>query len=306
MAIAPSDFPVDRLQLRFDFLLGRARTHLSAWETGDRGDNMMLPRACAATLLRDAACVLLLLERPREARGLLHLSGQHFLGLGLPVGASFVALAGERSAQDELKAHDDLIEAMRQQWGPREAREREGRHRPMAEQARGEPRQLLAMMQADWLIQEQRGERRGLSHDGPLREALFRSGGHPAGTTGLSIESYADAAEWFSDLFPTADYIPDRISTTMGTMMSTRAEYLRAAQKDQYHWNLLARPAELIDLDATILVYLAMDRHGNLKDRLSGLLGRPRDDVPLLNAPVQIAAALRRDQSRDSRGTSAH
>jgi hypothetical protein len=302
MAIAPFDFPADRLEFRFEFLLGRARAHLSASENADQRDNMMLPRACAATLLRDAACILLLLERPRQARRLLHESGQHFLGLGLPVGASLVALAGETSAPDELKAHADLIEAMRQQWGPRESRERQDRRRPMAEQARGEPRQLLAMMQADWLVHEQRGEQKGLSHDEPLREALFRSGGHPAGTTGLSIESYAGAAEWFSEHVPGGDYIPDGISTTVATMMSTRAEHLRAARKDQYHWKLLARPAELIDLDATILLYLAMNRDGNLKDRLRGLLGRPRDDVPLLDAPVQIAAAIRLDQFQDSGG----
>jgi hypothetical protein len=112
-----------------------------------------------------------------------------------------------------------VIMPMRQQWGPKKAREQGHRQRPMAEQARGEPRQLLAMMQADWLIQEQRGERRKLSHDEPLREALFRSSGHPAGATGLSIESYADAAEWFSEHVPAADYIPDRISTTCTTMI---------------------------------------------------------------------------------------
>jgi hypothetical protein len=306
MAIVHSDFPADRLQLRFEFLLGRARAHLSVWQNRDQQDDMMLPRACAATLLRDAACVLLLLDEPRRARSLLHESGQHFLGLGLPVGASFVALAREGSAQAELSAHDDLIAAMRQQRGPRGARKGEDRQRPMAEQARGEPRQLLAMMQADWLIQEQRGERSGLSHDQPLREALFRSGGHPAGTTGLSIDSYAYAAELFSGHVPAADHSTDRISSTIGTMMATRAEYLRAAQKDQHHWKLLARPAELVDLDATILLYLAMNRRGNLKDGLSGLLGRPRDDVILLNAPVQIASAIRQDQSSDSGGRTAH
>jgi hypothetical protein len=300
MSLAPDEFPDERLERRLNFLISRADAHLGDLPKADATEKDMLPRACAATLYRDAACVALLMGQVGQARLLLHQSGRHFLALGLPVGASFVALAAQKDAESELDQHADVIDGIRQQWRPSEARARDGARRPMANHARSEPRQLLAMMQADWLRGES-GDRRAVDNDGPLREALERNGGYPVGATGLSIDSYAGVAEWFAERHRFDDYVPDRIAASMSTMMATRAEHLHAARKDNFHWRMLARPSELIDLDATILMYLATEENGASKTNLENVIDRRRDETPLLDAPVKIAAALRRDQYSERR-----
>lgn len=303
MSLAPDEFPPERLERRLDFLLGRAETHLKDLRKTEGPAQDMLPRACAATLYRDAACVALLLERTREARIFLQLSGREFLSLGLPVGASLIALAGQRDAGGILDAHGDVLEGTRQQWKPSDARERRDFHRPMIDQARSEPRQLLAMMQADWLWDDRQRERVTYRDDEPLRMALGRNGGHPAGVTGLSIDSYSVVAEWFAERYVIPEQMPDRVAALMSAMMATRAEQLHAARKDSFHWRMLARPAELVDLDATILMYLASNEDGSPKANLENFMDRRRVGTPLLDAPVRVAGALRRDQYLERRSS---
>ena len=293
MSLAPHDFSDDRLGRRLHFLIGRAEAHLHSLPEKATTEKDMLSRACAATLYRDAACVAMLMGQVRQARSLLHVSGQHFLTLGLPVGASFIALAGTSASESELERHADVVAGIRQQWRPSEARD--GARRPMADQARSEPRQLLAMMQAEWILDDRRRYRAPVG-DGPLREALERNGGYPVGATGLSIDSYAGVAEWFVESRGVDDYLPDRIAASMSTMMATRAEHLHAARKDRFHWNMLPRPAELVDLDATILMYLAINENGDPKLNLEAVVDRRREETPLLDAPLLIASAFKRDQ----------
>lgn len=296
MSLAPDDFTDERLERRLHFLISRAEAHLHDLPEKATTEKDMLLRACAATLYRDAACVEMLMGHVRQARSLLHVSGQHFLTLGLPVGASFIALAGTSDSDSELERHADVVTGIRQQWRPSEARERDGARRPMADQARSEPRQLLAMMQADWLVADRRRYRAAMDGDEPLRKALERNGGHPVGSTGLSIDSYAAVAGWFAERKGVVDSLPDRIAASMSTMMATRAEHLHAARKDRFHWRMLARPAELVDLDATTLMYLAINEEGTPKTNLETVIDRRREETPLLDAPLQIARALKRDQ----------
>ena len=296
MSLAPDEFSDDRLGRRVHFLISRAEAHLHSLPEKAATENDMLSRACAATLYRDAACVAMLMGQVRKARSLLHLSGQHFLILGLPVGASFIALAGTPDSDAELERHADVAAGIRQQWRPSEARARDGARRPMADQARSEPRQLLAMMQADWLIDERQPYRTPTDGDGPLREALERNGGYPVGSTGLSIDSYAGVAGWFAERRGVVDYLPDRIAASMSTMMATRAEHLLASLMFGFHWRMLARPAVLVYLFATILLYLAINEDGAAKANLETVVDRRREETPLLDAPLQIAGALRRDQ----------
>lgn len=257
----------------------------------------MLARACAATLLRDAACIALLLNDAGKARKLLHQSGRHFLNLGLPVGAALITLAGLEDAERELRYFDDVTRGVREQWVPSEAREREDTRRPMTDQARSEPQQLLAMVQADWLASDRGYDSFDEESDEELRTAARRNGGHPAGYTGLTFESYLDLGTWLSQDHPSTD-MPPRFASAMTTMMVARAEQLRAARKDSFHWRMVARPSELIDLDATILMYLALGRsHLTLKE-LDPLVSQTREELPLIDAPVQAASALRRDEGR--------
>ncbi|MEZ0242489.1 MAG: hypothetical protein ACAH11_03890, partial [Sphingomonas sp.] len=75
-------------------------------------------------------------------------------------------------------------------------------------------------------------------------------------------------------------------------LTTARAEHLRSAMKDSFHWRMLARPAELIDLDATILMSLALGT-GASEEMLAKAM---RSEIPLVDAPLRIAASLRRDQ----------
>lgn len=303
MSLAPDEFPPERLERRLDFLLDRANTHLKNLRKTEGPAQDILPRACAATLYRDAACVALLLERTREARKFLQLSGREFLTLGLPVGASLIALAGQRDAGKILDAYGDILEGTRQQRKPSDTKRRRDFHRPMIDQARSEPRQLLAMMQVDWLWNDRQRERVSYRDDEPLRMALGRNGGHPAGVTGLSIDSYCVVAEWFAKRDVISEQMPDRVEALMSAMMARRSEQLHAARKDSFHWRMLARPTELIDLDATILMYLASNEDGSPKANLETVMDRRRAGTPLLDAPVLVAGALRRDQYLERRGS---
>ncbi len=296
MSLAPDEFPPERLEHRLRFLLSRAEAHIHDLQKSVEPAQDMLPRACAATLYRDAACVALLMERVHEARILLQKSGSQFLTLGLPAGASLIALAGQQDAETILNAHIDVLNGARKQRGSSKARGAGDFRHPMIDLARSEPRQLLAMMQVDWLWYERRRDKSLYRRDEPLRIALRRNGGHPAGTTGLSIDSYSAVAEWFAEHNDFDGNMPDHIAALLSAMMATRAEQLHAARKDGYHWRMLARPTELVDLDAIILMYLATKVDGSPKTNLDNVIDRRRIKTPLLDAPMQIALSLRRDQ----------
>ena len=289
MAHPIPDVPLERLEQRLRFLLDRAEAH------HEDAPEDILARACAATLLRDAACVALLMDNPTLARKLLTRAGHDFLALGLLVGASLVALADARSARSQLADYSDVVDGARQQWGPSEAHEHSASGRPMAGMVRGSPRQLLSMMQADWLS-SQVDPVGSVQTGDPIRVVLDRNGGHPAGVTGLSIDSYAAIADWLAIKRGASTDMPNRVRIGMATVAATRAEHLRAAQKDSFHWRLLLRPAELIDLDTTILMFLALGAGMSFK-RLAEMM---RVELPMEDMPLRVAASLRSSQNLTS------
>ncbi|MEH6718895.1 MAG: hypothetical protein V7704_08455 [Aurantimonas endophytica] len=287
----------DRLQRRLIFLEDRAKAHLSALEGAAdvAGEKAMLSRACAATLLRDAACVALLLGRMGNARRSLLEAGRHFLTLGMPSGAALVALADIGQATKHLSAYQDVMQGTRQQWGPAEAREREDLRRPLSERARGEPRQLLGIMQADWLMAESGQPPKTFADSEAMRITLNRAGGYAAGATGLSIDSYMRLADAFVRQQEVNLYEHTWIDRSLSTFYAARSEKLVTAQKDAFHWRMLPRPAELVDLDATILMVLALG--ANLSSEMLG--SAYERDNPILEAPLHIAEALRDTYSHD-------
>lgn len=130
-----------------------------------------------------------------------------------------------------------------------------------------------------------------------MRTTLYRAGGYAAGVTGLSIDSYVRLAEEF--VWPTEAMAPEKnwVERSLATFYAARSENLNTARKDAYHWRILPRPAELVDLDATILMFLAL---GTSWARQLREDAHRRDD-PILDAPLHIAEALRRDEVRDQR-----
>ena len=286
-----TSFDPERLSRRVGFLRSRAEAHLRA-----ESENVLNP-ACAATLLRDAACVSILMGEVSAARELLRSAGRILLGLGLAAGSTLIALSSAYDAQAELLQYSDVIDGVRRQWDRTESRERSEYIRPMTEMSRGSPRQMLSVLQTDWLVAEV-DERRSLRDDTPLRVAVGRNAGYPAGETGLSIDRYASCADWMLEHrgLPAVEP-PELIQTAMATIAMTRAERIRAAMKDSYHWSMLPRPAELLDLDAVVLMFLALGSGMNEKD----LQNFQQSDVPLANAPLRAAIQLRNDQGLGSR-----
>ena len=274
-------FDLERLGRRVQFLESRASAHLK------HQDEQPIGKAYAATLLRDAACVSLLLGEREDARRYLNWSGHLLLQIGMLGGVALIALSTEQPLQ-ELAEYQDVFEGLGVALeGGRISTDERGR-RPMLEAAASSPRQLLSLMQGEWLMLAQDRDRifPGAS---ALPAALANHGGFPAGTTGISTATYAEMANWFSESRPRkgAD-MPDIVQLSLTTLALTRREHIRAAMRDTYHWRLMPRPAELVDLDTVVLCSLAIER-GIPFD----VIHRRFDpELPVADAPVQAALAL--------------
>ena len=290
--IAILDIEPERLHHRVTFLRSRAMAHLEA-SPGD-----MRHKACAATLLRDAACVALLLGETGKGRRYLREAGDHFLGLGLTVGSALTALADTRKASDKLDNYSDVVEGIRHQRSREEVHQREGPERPMADRAQGSLRQMFSQLQAELLVSEP--DELPSLRIVPMHQVLTRNGGYPVGDTGLSISSYMKIAEWMIEQRSARDrQIPGFVTAGLTTLASTRAEHIRAAMEDRFHWRMLAKPAELLDLDSVILMFLALGARMD-KDALQASLSA--GEVPINKAPLTVAQELRDDQELSSDG----
>lgn len=293
------DMEPERLSRRVKFLQSRAEAHLNA------PSEDMLHIACAGTLLRDAACVALLNGETTEARNHLKKAGYLFLRLGLAAGSTFIALAETKSAKEELSRYQKVIEGVSRQWDREEARKHEAFAHPMAEESRSSPRQMFSLLQAKWLIDET-AQLPLLVDDSEMQQALERNGGYPIGTTGLSIETYSTMVKLMSEkkssdlnsLRVKGEYtkldsaMPEFVAQGFATVAVIRAENIRAAKKDSYHWRLLLRPAELLDLDTVVMSSIALSsgiEKGAIEKIFSG--------NALIYAPVEAAARLRKDQN---------
>jgi hypothetical protein len=282
----------ERLRRRIEFLQSRAEVHLASSED-------TLHRACAATQLRDAGCVALLIGEMTEARHHLRRAGHLFLHLGLAAGSTLIALAGTRTARQEVMEYQDVIDSVSRQWDRERARERDAPTRPLAEMSRGAPRQMFSLMQAEWLTRTTPNAFL-LDDDLAMRRALERNGGHPVGSTGLSMETYSRMAEWMLQQRQSRvesksrdESMPEFVVRGFATVASTRAEYIRAAMHDSYHWRLIARPAELLDLDTVVLSSIALGvgmNPGAIEQFFSS-------DITLESAPIVAATRLRNDQA---------
>lgn len=278
----------DRLDRRIDFLRSRAAAHLEL-EPED-----VNRRACAATLLRDSACISLLMGRIGEACEELLSAGKQFLSLNLVEGAALVALADAVNAQEMLGRFSDLFESVRFSENRMTISEVPQYERPVSDASLGSPYQMLSLLQVDLMLVKS-GVRELTAVAPGVRVALERSGGYPVGATGMSMETYARIAnrlveeresEW--------SYSIELAMTGLRALYSVRAENIRIAMKDTYNWKMLLRPTELLDLDSVILMYLAIGNE-NLEFQLEEFL---REETPLCQAPLIVARELSRDRGK--------
>ena len=285
--IAVPGIESERLQRRVSFLHSRAMAHLEMLERDVRHT------ACAATLLRDAACVALLLGETTTARHYLREAGGHFLDLGLAGGSVLIVLAEAKKAAYELERYSDVIEDIRHQRSREETEISERKVGSMMYTARSSLRQIFSQLQADQLMAEI-DLRQPTREEYRMHQVLKRNGGYPVGVTGLSIESYKNTAEWLIEQRGQPErQIADFVTATFATLAATRSEHIHAAMQDRFNWYMLARPSELIDLDSVIVMFLALAA----RMKKDFLRASPRvGEGAIFEAPLIVAEQLRDDQ----------
>ena len=242
------------VEKRQNFLLARAGVHRELAERDDR--HVMV----AATLQRDAACVALLRDDVDGGRHHLIVAGNDLLRSGATSGAALMALAG---------AEPDLTAA----WmTPRE----------MLSTAQTE-REMLSMAQTDLLLQAQYGNGgRAAEQMGHLLAGEL--GGAPAGNAGLTIRQYVEIGQQGVD----GHLDPQRVRDWLAPTWARRSRDIEKAKADQYHWRLLHRPSELLELDSVILatILLRTGQYGALWNELRDPPGN------LVRAPLTAAEWL--------------
>ena len=291
MVIAVPGIDSERLARRAEFLHSRALVHV------EMSAQDMRHTACAATLLRDAACIAFLLGEATSARRYLKEAGGHFLELGLTGGSPLVVLADAKNAAVELKRYHHTVQGIRYQWGREEAEIRDRQASSMTYTARSSLRQMFSQLQADQMMTQIDGHR-SIRQEYPMHQVLGRSGGYPVGNTGLSIDSYKNIADWLTEQRNQPDrQIPQFVAATLATLATTRAEHIRAAMKDNYNWEKLSRPSELLDFDSVIVMFLALGARINKNYlRTSQWTG----EGAIFEAPLIVAERLRQDQDLES------
>ena len=243
-------------------------------------------------LLRDAACIEFLMGRTKEACEDLLSAGKDFLQVGLLEGAALVALADRVGAKEILGRFSGLVDRVRYQESREVPSAEQDDGRPMFDASLRSPYQILSLLQSDLLLV--RNRLREQSPVAPaMRMVLERSGSHPVGVTGMSIDVYvAMAGVLVGEEGLLLSSYSELLSRSLRTLYSVRADNIRVAMKDTYNWEMLLRPTELLDLDSLILMYLAIgDEH--LERELGEWL---QAESRLCQAPFIIAYEINRYQ----------
>ncbi|CAM2141375.1 conserved protein of unknown function [Pararobbsia alpina] len=315
----PFGFDPGKLRNRRRFLLSRARAHLSA-PVGVR------ERAFAATLLRDAAYMRLLMARAQDAAAARLASvGDRYLTLGVFGGAVLLALAGR---SDDLYRHDRRMAGLASPQNERIDPQSVGPY-PFLSSSLASPVQHLAILQTRWLARSRRASTRDGSSDtgrwygrhefvefdlqndsGEYAAPIGRdNGSRDSPPFGWAVETMGGGSpsprQRHVVLEPSgltvAEYCQiaqalverdhdriDLIAQGFQTMVNTRRQRLIEAMEDTHHWPMMLRPAALVDIDAVVLIalYLNADLPPGLYPYLSD------DSEPALHAPLYVAQLM--------------
>ena len=269
----------ERFRRRVDFLASRADAHI--------GTETASAQAIAATLLRDAACVALLLDESEKAAGFFARAGRLLIGLGLPAGFLLLALGDRSWAQAEFAAYPDIVHALAALEKEAEA-PKAGAWPPMLQASLSAPRQLLSFVQACWLASDV--EAIAEQAYGPVRDALERHRGRPLDGAGISTGAYLEVVDWFRSVAMTSqgkERPPPAIQLDIEALVAARREQIRAAMADGFHWRLMPKPAALLNLDVMTLCMVA-DRQGVQLDAMFAAAA----ETPFVDAPLRAARAL--------------
>lgn len=255
----------ERLQRRIGFLESRATAHMEREIDPHDRPRRDLERACAAGLWRDAAALALLLDDPKRARTFLRKAGVQWAELGLFAGYSLMALADRDPWWTERRADiDAVLQTLRLQTErPEESAER-GRTRgdeleaqtlhrqPLIVASAGSTRQLLHLYQS--LVAKRDTDPEVQATTALVRKRLEESPAAPVGPTGVPLDAYLDLLDAASH-----GDVGGSVADSVSGLVMRRAEQLQAARRDEYHWRLALKPAELVDFDLLAIATTSLD-----------------------------------------------
>lgn len=275
----------ESLARRIKFLRSRVDAHLKANSNHDRS------KACAATLLLDAACGNLLLGEIKNARKDLAQSGTLFLDLGSTRGAVLIALSGGRNARETLEQYDFWAEGVPKQ---------SDRSSSIAGIKHDSTYQIFSHFQAKLLMGKPKNldKHEWIESIELIQHRLENLSNYPVGSTGLSIREYIHSAVGLARV---GNIHPLLFCRSLELMYRIRQSNIDRSMEDLYHWRMFLRPAQLLDLDTVILMYFLLyytpySRH---KSYISSW-GDPKKDGSIYNAPLIVAQNILLDQDRST------
>ncbi|TSE14057.1 hypothetical protein C1D09_000785 [Mesorhizobium intechi] len=234
-----------RMERRISFLIDRAKWH--------DGRKTPLDRGCAATARRDAGIIALLLNRKEPARKMLANAGAEFVSIGLYVGYMLQSLVSPKRVRSGDFANEDMIA----RFGPAVlaedkdgSRVREESTLPFERESRQTPQQLLNLYQA---LRGRRNESTRFVSDLASGRLLVNKSA-AIGLSGLPVGSYLQLFDRLgSNVASSGD------QDTVFAAVIRRRELIDAARADEFHWRMILKPAELVDLDLLALGLNALE-----------------------------------------------
>lgn len=277
---------------RVQFLLSRAAVHQ------EQRSDVLKHKACAATLLRDAGCLLLLREQTSAGRERLAQAGEQLLQIGLGAGLVLVAMGDAGRGRQELRSYRERVENDRRRAEETKADRPEDWQEPVTLAARSSLGSMLSVVQTDFLpgAGDAGAESESQWRETERRELLERYGAQDVGETGMGVFRYVRVAGLMeAGAHAVADDDTADVVRGVELLGRRREERVEAARRDEFHWRLVPRPAELLDLDSVVLMQVALGA-GWDEAALREWTGWKRRDV--IGAPLDVAVQLR--ESGDS------
>ncbi|QCK88200.1 hypothetical protein E8L99_21785 [Phreatobacter aquaticus] len=285
------DIESRQLEHRIRFLKTRALAHEERAEHEKLIYGDYRHSACAATLLRDAGCLCLLIGNIKEGRQLIFESGVKFLNIGLPYGMLLLTISNIKAPAKSIEKYIYLSRIIMHQHKFDRHTETADERLPLGEASINSPRQILSLIQTNWLTKGRTTKDSEIDEEA-LYSTLQHRQGYQIGTTGLSYWTYKNIALSLTNnvskySFPQTE-LPTAAKNGFQTLIAIRSENIRRARQNSYQWNLVARPSEILDVDAIVIALLAI--FGEMSKELLGSFGQ--NDDPLVTAPIAIALSL--------------
>lgn len=266
-----------RVERRMAFLVERAGAHRSHEHGSDtsRADEM----ACAGTLLKDAACLAMLLDDYNSANEWLQSAGRIWADIGLFAGYALLRLSG---TTDWVEGYaSDLIEVTRMlEQSEVIHEEQEGalqpdapdsdeifQRKPYLQPSSSSYRQLLNLLQS---VDIRRDDKRLTNITSLVRRRFEKV--PAASLNGIRLQSYIHLLDDAS-----SGRLDGSSRDLLISMILNRSEQLAIAQADLYHWESVINPAPLVDFDLLALCYQALgnDAINEIMSRQSTLVALP-------------------------------